>query len=169
MPHEGNGNGGGNGDGNGNGDTGVKGAASTLWGFLSTLVVVGALVFLTWYLAHHYSTAADAAQILGIVVPVFAAAFGGALGYWTGNTTGTTQGQAQGRQQAKAAAQPKLRQADQAITDLVTKIREGGTSPAGTGVVRFDQTLPAPVTFNEEDLSFARDAVADARSAVEGL
>jgi hypothetical protein len=102
-------------------------------------------------------------------VPVFAAVFGTTLGYWTGNTTGTAQGKAQGKEEAKASAAPRLATAENAVENLVSKIRAGGGSPPGMEAVRFDETLPAPVTFGETEVNNAKEAVVAARSAIEAL
>jgi len=74
-------------------------------------IVAMALVFLglvTFLVVRHYSTANDAATILGILTPVIGAIFGASIGYSAGNAAGKSEGAALARSRIKADLGPDL-------------------------------------------------------------
>jgi hypothetical protein len=102
-----------------------------VWDFLIVLVVVGVLGGLTYWLVHHYTKVSDVAQILGIVVPAFAAVFGVTLGYAGGNATGKTAGREQAKKQLKQQLAPYVQDLQASAEAYIEPVRKKAANESG--------------------------------------
>lgn len=148
-------------------EQGGNGAPSTLgnatvWDLARVVVVVAALVYLTVFLVRHYTDSKDAISVLGVVVPVFAAAFGVTLGYYTGNQSGKAQGAANKEQAVKNArrnfaktVQPLVQDLETRVSRLTMPLITELESPRGEDrfLLRANQPLNRDLVFSGSDLT----------------
>jgi hypothetical protein len=140
-----------------------------LWDFLIVAFVIGALVAITIFLVKHFAKPSDAASILGIVVPAFAAVFGVTLGYATGTTTGKATGKEQGKQEVKNSLTPKLDDIATTAEGLVGRLRASTVNPEGSDVWRLQKDLTVePIDFEPEKLELPAK-IASVRSYLDAL
>jgi hypothetical protein len=126
-----------------------------VWDFRIVLVVVGALAGLSYWLVHHYTKVSDVAQVLGIVVPAFAAVFGVTLGYAGGNETGKRAGRQQAKQQVKAQLTPYIEDLQNSAHAFVQPIERRAEQPSGSEdwVLQPNHLRDAPLTIPKEALA----------------
>ena len=140
-----------------------------IYDFLIVTVVIGALLIITIFLVNHYTSTDDTASILGIVVPVFAAAFGVTLGYATGNSTGKATGKDQGRKEVKTALAPQLNEIEATTGELMQTLRTNAVNPSGSDTWRLQEDFSKhPINFEPDKMGLPAK-IASVRSYVDAL
>jgi hypothetical protein len=152
-------------------------------------ITLGALVGLTVVLIKHYPTSADAATILGIVVPAFAtigaAIFGVTVAYNAGQAKGEAKGEQgkieatdEARRHTAATLLPRVNSALSAVSTMREAIQSAGASPSRERSLLFQPltTLSlmerggdVPVTLDPQALEDAQGELEALRGACEAL
>lgn len=159
--------------------TGTTAGGANVWDVVRTLIVLGALVYLTVFLVRHYKDSKDVTSVLGVVVPVLAAVVGVTLGYASGNQAGEAKGQAGKEEAVKSARKglmqeiaPVVERLAPATESLVDRIVTIGASDPGTGAFKLAAdhlTQAGEVTIPQQELTGTREAVAHLRGIVRGV
>jgi hypothetical protein len=127
------------------------------WSFLTIAAVASAVGFITAFVVQHYTAAADAASILGIVIPVFAtvgaAVFGVTAAYQAGATTGSAGAGPAAEQQLKDDLAPNVKAALDAVGTIVSAIQTQGDSPPGEDQITIQQSNARPVVLSHDQLN----------------
>lgn len=164
-------------------DPGPSARPRSPWDVLVIAVILAALIGLTVYVVHHYSTSTDAATILGIVVPavatIGAAVFGVRVAYQAGSAKGQSQGAATAKKEVASRLLDPVTKALEAVANTHDSITTAGASAPGSSDVVFRalaeadapagtqesrgrvQISPQPLDDAKRQLEFVRGALTD--------
>jgi hypothetical protein len=154
-------------------------SSTNLWDYLKdatrALIVIGALVGLTVFLAIHYSNVKSTTSVLGVVIPVLSAGIGAAAGAAAGNAAGKAdkdEAVKRGRKALAQQMQPKVRAAHQTVRgDVLDPIQRSFASRAGERSLIFDPKDPAaePVQLDSQAFGDADRNLAELQGIVDGV
>lgn len=155
-----------------------KTTGSNVWDFLSSwfreLIAVGALVFLTVFLADKYDDVKDVAAILGIVVPVLGAAVGATLGYAGGEAKGKAdkdQAVKDGRRRLAESLKPAISEARRNAGGIRNQLETALPSPEGRRafMLRSGDQLVQPIELEAATLTESTSSLDEALAVIDSV
>lgn len=125
--------------------------------YVVSIAVIG-VVLLTLILAFHYTTAADASSVLGVVIPIFSAVIGVVVGGGAGVAAGSAgrkslQDNLTATKGKVDSAKTQMVELEAMVKKLLEQMQQHLSSPPGVGALTVDLTEDSPhvVEFTQVD------------------